>query len=529
MALKNAVQWLVCLMLGGIVGYQLRSPSTGAAAANATSEAGVKKEGSLGFGPSLSGEGPASKKKESGDAGSKEKLSLGERIKALLDEGGDSKSTKKSVEALSEPEIQAALSLLASMPKSSERDTLRATLYAAWSKTNPNAAWKAALAADTGGYPSFSASVAGEIAKTRPSLAMDLALSLGMGSKRSGAMQYIFSEWGKVDAAGAIDYFNKHPDLPTASWTISNAIYQMAEKDPKRAGALALTLSDQQARTNGIRSLMRQWAGDDPKAALAWAQGLGNASLQQEAITDALGGWALKDPKVAMDAVQTLKEPGARTNAMQRIFANWFEKDPTAAVDFLSKSGDDKLLNQISWRMSNGEFTSDEITSLMAKLPDGKGKEEVLRNVVDGEIRKGQYTRAIEQLNTLPDSPNRDYALQNLGRQWAASDPKAAEAWIKLQPDSSDRDLAVAGFAGALARTNISSALQWAETIPDQSVKTETLKTIALRWLNSDPAKANAWLEKSSGWSANEIKSVRENAQNWSPNSSYSVTVSKRH
>ena len=528
MALKNAVRYLVCLLLGGLAGYQLRSPPACAVGSTLGSENSGTNGGTLGFGSSLSGDAPAASKKKQDGAASEAKRSLGEHMKSLLD-NYDSNSARKAVEALSESEIQAALALLAAMPRSSERDSLRATLYAAWAKANLKAAWKAAVAADTGRYPSFTAAVAGEIAKTQPALAMDLALSLGMGGKRTAALRDIFYEWGKVDGASAVAYFNAHPELPAGSWSVGNALYTMGEKDPQRACALALTLKDRQASDNAINNLMQSWAADDPKSALAWAQSLENATLQQSAVAQALSGWASKNPAAAMAAAQTIKDASARASATQSVWGNWFQSDPNGAMAFLSTSGDEKMLNQITWRLANGDFTPDELSSLIGRLPESKEKEDIVRNIVDTDVRKGQYARAIEQLNSLPDSSNRDQSLMNLGNQWAATDPKAAEAWLKLQPDSSDRDVAISGFATALARTNVQSAMQWAESIPDEGVKNETLKNVALRWLESDPAKADAWINKNSGWPETTIKDLYEKSKKWGPDRfTYGVNVKNR-
>ena len=71
--------------------------------------------------------------------------SLTDQIKELLVDF-DPRSALKAAKKLSVEELQTALALLASIPKSHERDSLREQLYAARAATDPNAAWKAALA-----------------------------------------------------------------------------------------------------------------------------------------------------------------------------------------------------------------------------------------------------------------------------------------------------------------------------------------------------------------------------------------------
>ena len=145
----------------------------------------------------------------------------------------------------------------------------------------------------------------------------------------------------------------------------------------------------------------------------------------------------------------------------------------------------------------------------MAQIPEGKIKEDIFRTVTDSQIRKGQFNQALEMLNAMPDSSDRDRSVVKLGQEWAASDLDAAAKWLKLQPDSSDRDLAVAGYAGTLARSDPAGALEWANSIPDQKVREGAMKNIAVRWLKADAAKAEAWMGGVTEFSESDKKFIR--------------------
>ena len=81
----------------------------------------------------------------------------------------DVKSAQKAAAKLSARDLQAALALVADMPKSADRDALRGQLYRAWAALNPNAAWKAALADPLDkSKGDLLGAVAGEVAKTNP-------------------------------------------------------------------------------------------------------------------------------------------------------------------------------------------------------------------------------------------------------------------------------------------------------------------------------------------------------------------------
>ena len=188
-------------------------------------------------------------------------------------------------------------------------------------------------------------------------------------------------------------------------------------------------------------------------------------------------------------------------------------------------------MENLSWNFAynTGGFTQQEKVSLVEKLPDGEPKQAILRTLADSQIRRGQYNQAMELLNNLPDSSERDGSVQRLGQQWAEHDSKAAAEWLKLQPDSSDRDLAVAGFANVLARTDPQAALQWADTIPDAGVKTGSLKNIALRWLTADSAAAEAWLTGTDALSDSDKKDVLDTSQSsGAERTTFGVNVSDR-
>ena len=526
---KQFTHGVLCLMIGGVMGYQSRALQQAAKTSIKASDVAVPTGAAQAAG-AFSTSGQAANASGAGGDPPPAEGSLDTRMRALLEFYNDG-AARKVLGGLSAAEIQTALTLVAAMPKSSDRDSLRANLYRAWAKTNPRAAWKAALADTLASDRNNLSAVAGELAKTRPDEAVGLALSLGMGSRRATVFQELFEEWGSVDLAGAVAYLNKHPDLPAAAPAISNAIDSVGEKDPLRAANLALTLTDLQSRSYAISSLVNQWASSDPKSALSWAQALSNPVLRQTAISQAISGWAQQDPQAALVQAQTIQDPGTRSSAVHTALYDWFEKDPTAAVIFMANSGDEKMLQDVRRSVANGlaSFTEQETASLLEKLPDGNAKQEIIQSLADAQIRKGQYRQALEQLNSVPDSANRDSTLQHLGQKWAEADPDAAAAWLRLQPDSSDRDVAVAGFAAALARTDPQGALQWADTIPDADVKAGALKNIALRWLTSDPASAEAWLSGASGWSDSDKQNVRDEAQRAGPDRfSFTVNVSNR-
>ena len=540
MALKNSVLPLVCLLIGGAAGYGLRSVdlvAKAAAMSRMPGTAGAGQAGAANAFPAASGTKKgqaqvAETKNETAPAapsGAVAGSSLDARMSELLADYEYEKA-KTFAKSLSAADLQAALALAAAKPKSNDRDSLRWNLYRAWGELNPAAAWKAALADPLDTEGNLLAAAAGGLAKTKPQEAIELALSLGMGGRRSAVLREVMNVWGKEDMPAVVAYWNAHPQLPVEYYAISGGFYNYAEKDPLQAANLVLTLKDVQGRSYALSNLMNTWAGRDPAAALNWAQALTNPTMRQDAIAAAVGGWANINPAEAMAHAESIQDPTTRANALRNAWDDWFRKEPAAATAYLGTAGNEKLLQNMGWNFGylTQSFTPQERNELLAQIPEGKAKDEIVRNLTYNQISRGQYNQALELLNAMPDSSQRDNSVEQLGERWAAADLEAATAWLKLQPDSSDRDLAVAGFARTLARSDPVAAVEWANTIPDEKVREPALKNIAIRWLATDSAKAETWMAGVTAFSEADKKSLRDGAARYSGGFSYSATVSNR-
>ncbi len=503
--IKNLLLPLVCLLVGVVAGYALRGNSSGQQKKLMRSASG--KNTTTGNTPAAS----AISGMPTDEAASRSGSSLTYQIKELLVDF-DARSALKAAKKLSVEELQSALSLLASMPKSQDRDSLRQQLYAAWAATDPNAAWKAALAdpldKNTG---LLLAAVAGALAKTNPAAAIELAMSLGMGGKRSSVMNWVFIEWAKVDVSAAIAYANAHPEQPVEGYLFSQGLSRLAEKDPLKAANLAIAFKDNFKRSGLLSSLMGTWVDRDPAAALKWAQSQSNPQLREDATAAAVGAWAKAEPAAALAFVQTIDDAETRSSAFKKAWGDWFKNNPEAATAYVATIKDEKLLEGISFHFGyNTEGLSPkERAALLARLPEGKTKEGIYRTLTDNHIRKGQFNEALVMLNTMPDSRDRDRNIAQLGQTWAKTDMAAATAWLKLQPDSTDRDLALTGYASALARTDPLAAINWVKSIPDQKLRQGALVNIASSWSRADPTKAAAWINGAAGFSKSEKQMIQ--------------------
>lgn len=224
----------ICLLTGGVAGYTMRSLRDddgdakagrddynqaqggfeNSAMARSTSAAAARKGATASAGSdsaAMTGNNPA--------------ISLGQRMKELLADF-DWKLIEREAAKLSAADLQAALVLVAAMPKSGDRDSLRWYLYRAWAAKNPEAAWQASLADPLDAHSGYLlGAVAGELAKTQPSAAINLALSLGMGARRTSVLREVIDEWSKLDIAAVIAWSNTHSDLTLDSGAFDSGAF----------------------------------------------------------------------------------------------------------------------------------------------------------------------------------------------------------------------------------------------------------------------------------------------------------------
>lgn len=516
---------LVCLLVGGAAGYSLHSFTGGETATAAKVEAAPH---------------PAAKKpgqtasQGSTASGTVASASTGASLESLLKDllvDYDMRSTQKALGNLSVSEIQNALAKSALLPKNADRDSLRAQLYRAWAAQDPQAAWQAALADPLSkNNGNLLGAVAGELAKTNPTAAIELTLKLGMGDRRTSVMRAVFTEWSRTDAAAAIAYSNEHPELPVEAMSFSAGLSRLAEKEPAKAANAALTMKDSLFRNASLGTVMTAWVAKSPGDAVKWAQSLSDPSQRKDAIAAAIGAWAKVDPQAALAHAQSITDPDTRASTVKKGFSDWFRMDPTAATAYMAAPGNEQVMQSMGYSFGymTESLTPKERAALLAQIPEGKAKEDMMRGLTSHLSRKGQFNQALEMLNAMPDSTLRDFSVAKLGEEWATADLTGAANWLKIQPPSTDRDLATAGYASTLARSDPTGALKWVEGIPDARLRQSANRNIAVRWLKTDPPKAEAWIA-TANFSAVDLKMIRSMAAMSGDYTPTSVQVGQRH
>ena len=278
---------------------------------------------------------------------------------------------------------------------------------------------------------------------------------------------------------------------------------RLAMTKPEQAMQCALAQPNLSLRAQLRCAVLRGWAATDPKAAVAWAMArpetergscfeavIAGASAQPDLAAQLVAQLSAQDPGRAADYGQTLvnalSEVGAfdaavrfvtespsspqRLEAIHNAFALWGAHDPIRAVNFVNEIADPTLREEAFRGFANGWAESDPAA--------------LARYAVD-----------------LPPGERRAQAFANALPHWLETDPLAATLWIQERgtdphPDFDPVILAVTTNAAVTARRP-DLAVSLAESIADPLLRTNTLRTLALKWAESDAVAARRYVESS--------------------------------
>lgn len=279
-------------------------------------------------------------------------------------------------------------------------------------------------------------------------------------------------------------------------------------------------------------SLLAEWEVQlDPAAALERASEWEHPEWGQRAVARA---WARRDPEAARKAIEPLDNP-TLTLAVMR---GWFESGQIEeAWDYVENELPAGAERQRSVAvLISRMLLSDGIDATVAwaeAIPDDaprRFKLQVFRRLsrqlarldppfaaafaeryVDAPIgRQGQRLNlfehvavqwvradpvgAMEWLESLPPSGERDRAVGQAYRNWLRTDLDAAVAWADAKDAPAWLDPAVAAIAAYVSVEDPAEGIRWAERIDGEERRNQVTVIIGQRWLSKDREAAEAWL-----------------------------------
>lgn len=418
-----------------------------------------------------------------------------DQLAALLSEDAENPMSQWSV-----AEIQTAIAHLNAHPEQDKHFGLRQRLVILWAKTDPSAAWQAALQFDDGSvFPPPAAKLLVEIARVNPAAALELAASMKSPTLYQAA---VFAGWLGKDPHAALAWLQEHPGLALGFHDLGPSLEKAMQHSPAQFMESLLKVESSGNRRTLTGKALEVWLNIGKASALDWMRDHLQSGHFGSDMLHSLLSHPLVSRSEALALIQSIPTEANRMAAFSDYAAAFARKDPEATLAWINSQTDPELRKKLSKTFARNlrALSPEEQTALLRRLPPEIGEAvtaEITFDHAQSDMDLGRFDKALAALDTLPASPRRHTFLHDIGWRWAEADPVAAANWANTLPPSNERDMLLAGFVAGVARQNVNAAIKWLNAIENLSVRLDTGKNLFNRWHGVDPAAATAWLQSS--------------------------------
>jgi hypothetical protein len=413
------------------------------------------------------------------------------------------------------------------LPASADPEKLRRVIMTAWAEKDFSAAlaWTRALEKGAARTQSLTL-LAGELAKSDPSRAMQLIERTFVPWQARDAYDKIFSVWAETDFAGALTAAREIPDLQLRSAALRATLVRHVETDVRVVLDFVRNSKDNDLQWGVGSYAAKRWFERDFAAAREYVLALPQGNLRYVQMQQMASAMAQTDPKGALAAVDQLPEKD-RSAVTCDILEAWTQKDSAAAIDAARALPEGELRNSAVGRVAQSLVVSDAnlAFALVDEIPNGEFHESILSSIAS-YFADRDPAGAAERYSERASSNERKEVMTQILAKWARSNPDAALEWTAARPDASEfRDViqylarestgnepekaisrlehfpidvqrvAVAGIAQGWSFSDPEAAANWACELRDEKSKSNAIGALAGEWGNREPAAAARWLE----------------------------------
>lgn len=399
----------------------------------------------------------------------------------------------------------AALNLAQSFPDGSWRNELVIRLFSCWSVNDPEAAFAACS-------------------------------QLPSGSLKEESLQQIMRAKVSVNPAAAADYVRNLPPGSYRQELVAGLSREWASRDLGAALALAQSLPSGQERLAALESAISSWAYSDPQSALQYAQQ--NPALPKDVFWSIADKWAGKDFQAALQWGESL-EPGAvKDEVLIALIERSSWNDPQTAARLCAALASQQLPGEnittiadsmsrysisdtVTWACGLKDEASrgaaiDQISKQWA-ASDPKGLAAYALNMPEGESRQGylqaactelaarDFQDAISIISQLPESELRQQLMGTVGEQSASRNLDESARAIASMSSGPDQQAAIEGLVLTWSNTDPQAAADWLRSFPADNPQSEQLQSVIKKWAAAEPADAGRWLTSLSSGIAEDV------------------------
>lgn len=208
--------------------------------------------------------------------------------------------------------------------------------------------------------------------------------------------------WATLDPSAALAWAAKQK---TDDYLSDYVVKGWCRKDINAASAYVLQHLNDPAATQFASSVVTAMFDQSVEATTDWISQMPAGDPRSDAEMRFASLWAAKDPRSAATWLATLPA-NEQTNVIGTIASNWVETDWPEASRWIATLTGDPRDEALAVAASREKATPGDSLSLAMSI----GKEEIRNNVIENVIRN-----------------------------WAATDPNAADTWVKAGPFSDEQ------------------------------------------------------------------------------------------
>ncbi len=255
------------------------------------------------------------------------------------------------------------------------------------------------------------------LALNDPGLAFSKVGLIDDPKARNDATGLIYGAWLATQTQQGLAALAQLPDGKQTQAYYLNAFQTWAGANPAfppLAATAALGLPPGPNQVQALDGVATGWANYDPQALLTWASGLqpANPAALYSAVVEASG----QDPNLAAQYLNQLTDASAQSQAIQNISVNMTKTDPTATLAWLDQVATGATYDQSVAKLISTVVAKNPAlaSALMAQVTEPGVSDAVSASVASSNWARTFPHGAAAWLQTLPESPARDAAIQKL-------------------------------------------------------------------------------------------------------------------
>jgi hypothetical protein len=262
----------------------------------------------------------------------------------------------------------------------------------------------------------------------------------------------------------ALDLLGQLPSGPDQLAFLEGILSQLLEVSPMEASIWSEQFLDDYMKNTAFGLIGKLYAMQNPEAAANWASEIVSPTLRIKTYEKIALVWGGSDINSAYNWALSLEDYEEQSSVLLNLGVALARDDPSAAANWALSFEDQILGNKILATALNKWS--------VGKLPD-----------------VGQW------IAELPESSNKNFAIQHIGSIWAQLNPSAAFEWTETMLNSQSRDLAISTIASVSSKSDPETAASSALAIEDDTLRNKALAKILKNWSAQESLSPARWAE----------------------------------